>query len=251
MWVLSLKKLWGEVDGRIEGIVAGLSRLVMGIPKKKGGGGACLPHSARSRAVLAGRVLILGAQFFVDVLCRGGKPQRGRRIVLKIDHIITYAIAGLVSSVLANEHCSLPTSLRKPNACSPSGFTAPSGWQRISAGPVSWLVATEIWPRSLPLPERAVESLGEHALGFQMLLGKQGLVFVGEDRCDEVSDGVGVGRHLSKGPNYYWSDRSAFLAVLVEFSLEWARVAWCCVLLQVEFPCLLVVLPVDLLLTSR
>jgi hypothetical protein len=27
--------LGGEVDGRIEGIVAGLSRLVMGIPKKK------------------------------------------------------------------------------------------------------------------------------------------------------------------------------------------------------------------------
>ena len=24
----------------------------------------------------------------MDVLCRGGKPQRGRRIVLKIDHII-------------------------------------------------------------------------------------------------------------------------------------------------------------------
>ena len=88
MWVLSFKKLGGEVDGRIEGIVAGLSRLMMGIPKKEKGRGACLPHSARSRAVLAGRFLILGAQFFVDALCRGAKPQRGRRIVLKIDHII-------------------------------------------------------------------------------------------------------------------------------------------------------------------
>ena len=68
--------------------MAGLSRLMMGIPKKEKGRGACLPHSARSRAVLAGRFLILGAQFFVDALCRGGKPQRGRRIVLKIDHII-------------------------------------------------------------------------------------------------------------------------------------------------------------------
>ena len=29
------------------------------------------------------------ARFFVDALCRGGKPQRGRRIVLNIDHIIT------------------------------------------------------------------------------------------------------------------------------------------------------------------
>jgi hypothetical protein len=35
MWVLSFKKLGGEVDGRIEGIVAGLSRLMMGIPPKK------------------------------------------------------------------------------------------------------------------------------------------------------------------------------------------------------------------------
>ena len=39
MWVLSFKKLGGEVDGRIEGIVAGLSRLMMGIPKKKKRGG--------------------------------------------------------------------------------------------------------------------------------------------------------------------------------------------------------------------
>jgi hypothetical protein len=38
--------------------------------------------------ILAGRFLILGAQFFVDALCRGAKPQRGRRIVLNIDHII-------------------------------------------------------------------------------------------------------------------------------------------------------------------
>jgi hypothetical protein len=29
--------------------------------------------------------------FFVDALCRGAKPQRGRRIVLKIDHIIIKA----------------------------------------------------------------------------------------------------------------------------------------------------------------
>jgi hypothetical protein len=35
-----------------------------------------------------GIFLILDAQLFVDALCRGGKPQRGRRIVLKIDHII-------------------------------------------------------------------------------------------------------------------------------------------------------------------
>jgi hypothetical protein len=53
-------------------------------PKKNKKRGVCLPHSARSRAVLAGRFLILGAQFSVDVLCRGGKPQRARRIVLEI-----------------------------------------------------------------------------------------------------------------------------------------------------------------------
>jgi hypothetical protein len=55
-------------------------------PKKKRG--VYLTHSARSRAVLAGRFLILGEHFFLVALCRGGKPQRGRRIVLKIDHII-------------------------------------------------------------------------------------------------------------------------------------------------------------------
>jgi len=59
--------------------------------KKKGG--ACLTHSARSRAVPAGRFLILGGQFFVDALCRGGKPQRGRRIALNIDHIAIISCA--------------------------------------------------------------------------------------------------------------------------------------------------------------
>ena len=38
---------------------------------------------------LTGRFLILGAQFFVDALYRGGKPQRGRRIALNIDHMLT------------------------------------------------------------------------------------------------------------------------------------------------------------------
>jgi hypothetical protein len=36
--------------------------------------------------------LHLFSQLFVDALCRGGKPQRGRRIALKIDHIITIII---------------------------------------------------------------------------------------------------------------------------------------------------------------
>ena len=62
------------------------------LKKKKKKWGVCLTHSARGRAVLAGRFLILGAQFFVDALCRGGKPQRGRRIVLNIDHIIIIII---------------------------------------------------------------------------------------------------------------------------------------------------------------
>jgi len=38
------------------------------------------------------------------------------------------------------------------------------------------------------------------------------------------------------------------LSVLVEFFPEWTRAAWCCALLQVEFPCLLVILLVDFLL---
>jgi hypothetical protein len=45
-------------------------------------------HSAWSQEALAGRFLILGVQLFVGALCRGGKPQRGRRILLNIDHII-------------------------------------------------------------------------------------------------------------------------------------------------------------------
>jgi hypothetical protein len=40
----------------------------------------------------------------------------------------------------------------------------------------------------------------------------------------------------------------AFFPVLVEFFPEWIRAAWCCALLQVEFPCLLVILLVDFLL---
>jgi hypothetical protein len=36
-----------------------------------------------------GDFLSLAAQFSIVVLYRGGKPQRGRRIVLKIDHITT------------------------------------------------------------------------------------------------------------------------------------------------------------------
>jgi hypothetical protein len=38
------------------------------------------------------------------------------------------------------------------------------------------------------------------------------------------------------------------LAALAQFFLESACVAWCCALLQVNFPCFLVVLSVDFLL---
>ena len=72
-------------------------------------------------------------------------------------------------------------------------------------------------------------------------------MFVGEDKGDKVGNGVGVGRHLKKGA-HHWSDHSALLSVLVDFFLEWACVAWCCALLQIEFPCLLILLPVDFLL---
>ena len=56
MWVLSFKKLGGEVDGRIEGIVAGLSRLMMGIPKKIKKEG-CLSASFRSELSSPGRAI--------------------------------------------------------------------------------------------------------------------------------------------------------------------------------------------------
>jgi hypothetical protein len=87
MWVLSFKN-WG-VKLMKEGEDSGwIEQTDDEHPKKERKRGVCLPHSARSREVLAGRFLILGAQLFVDALYRGGKPQRGQRIVLKIDHII-------------------------------------------------------------------------------------------------------------------------------------------------------------------
>jgi hypothetical protein len=49
---------------------------------------SCMIHSARSRGVLAGHFLISDAQLFVNALGRGGKTQRGRRIVLDIYRII-------------------------------------------------------------------------------------------------------------------------------------------------------------------
>ena len=55
--------------------------------KEKEKRSVCLAHSARSRGVLAGRFLILGAQLFLDALCRGGKLQRGIRIAFNIDRI--------------------------------------------------------------------------------------------------------------------------------------------------------------------
>jgi hypothetical protein len=63
----------------------------------------------------------------------------------------------------------------------------------------------------------------------------------------KASDGVGVGRNLSKDP-HHWSDHSALLPVLIEFFPEWTRATWCCALFQVEFHCLLVILLVDFLL---
>ena len=45
------------------------------IPKKRKREGARLVYSARSRAALVGRFLSFDAQFSVDALCRGGKPQ--------------------------------------------------------------------------------------------------------------------------------------------------------------------------------
>jgi hypothetical protein len=51
-----LLKLGGGVDGRVEGIVAGLSRLMMCIPKKRKGEG-CLSASFRSESRSPGRAI--------------------------------------------------------------------------------------------------------------------------------------------------------------------------------------------------
>jgi hypothetical protein len=92
--------------------------------KKEKRRGVCLTHSARSRAVLAGRFLILGAQ--LSLMQYAGAEKR-KEVEESYEQI-----------------------------CSPSGPTAPSGWKHISAGPVSWLIATEIRSRSLSLPARTL-----------------------------------------------------------------------------------------------
>ena len=62
-------------------------------PQKKEKKEGRLSDSFRSESSSPGRAIsIPGAQFFVGALCRGGKPQRGRRIVLNTDHIIIIII---------------------------------------------------------------------------------------------------------------------------------------------------------------
>ena len=63
--------------------------------------------------------------------------------------------------------------------------------------------------------KRAVEPLGEHALGVSRLGVEESLVARGEDRCDQVGNGEGTGKRLCKG-SYHRSDHSALLAVFVE-----------------------------------
>jgi hypothetical protein len=46
-------------------------------PPKKKKESSCLTHYVRSRVILAGRFVILGARFSVDALYRGAKSQRG------------------------------------------------------------------------------------------------------------------------------------------------------------------------------
>ena len=76
MWVLSFIKLGGEVDGRIEGIVAGLSRLVMGIPPPKKEG--CLSASFRSESSSPGRAISYPWRaIFRGCIMQGRKTAKG------------------------------------------------------------------------------------------------------------------------------------------------------------------------------
>ena len=63
--------------------------------------------------------------------------------------------------------------------------------------------------------KRAVEPLGEHALGVGRLVVEEGAAARGEDRGDQVGKGAGVGRLLCKG-SYHRSDHSALLALFAE-----------------------------------
>jgi hypothetical protein len=73
------KKLGGEVDGRIEEIVAGLSRLMMGIPKKKKREG-CLSASFRSESSSPGRAIsYLWRAIFHGCIMQGRKTAKGSK----------------------------------------------------------------------------------------------------------------------------------------------------------------------------
>jgi hypothetical protein len=80
MWVLSFKKLGGEVDGRIEGIVAGLSRLMMGIPPTQKKGGGCLSASFRSESSSRGRAISYPWRaIFRGCIMQGRKTAKGSK----------------------------------------------------------------------------------------------------------------------------------------------------------------------------
>ena len=86
--VLKKKKLGGEVDGMIEGIVAGLSRLMMGTPPKKRGG-RCLSVSFRSESSSPGRAIsYLWRAIFRGCIMQGRKTAKGskNRIENRLHH---------------------------------------------------------------------------------------------------------------------------------------------------------------------
>jgi hypothetical protein len=73
-------KIGGEVDGRIEGIVAGLSRLMMGIPKKKKKREGCLFASFRSESSSPGRAISYPwRRTFRGCIMQGRKTAKGTK----------------------------------------------------------------------------------------------------------------------------------------------------------------------------
>ena len=75
-------------------------------------------------------------------------------------------------------------------------------------------------------PPCSFPSVSSSGVGFPdcFSVGKERAVFVGKDRGGKAGDGVGAGRHLSKGL-HHWSDNSTLL--LAEFYLERACVTQC------------------------
>ena len=67
--------------------------------------------------------------------------------------------------------------------------------------------------------EGLVDALLKHALDSSRVFGEVREMFMSEDRCHEVNDGVDIGRHFTECPNYRDDDPAA-LAIGLQLKPE-------------------------------